>query len=228
MKIPLASFVIPVFNGELFLAETIVSCLTQTEQNIEIVVVDDGSTDTTDRILRHFQGADERVRVIKHEHNAGRSAARNTGIRQAQSPVILILDADDIAMPDRVRLTLHHFKKNAGDDIVYGDFQVMDDWGRVQGGVKADAFDSERVKKTLLTYICHGTMAARKSVFEKVEYSDGDWSKHGIDDWKFQMDCVRAGFRLGFIQEPLIQYRVIQKARDEKAIETLKREYLAI
>lgn len=238
MKTPKASFVIPVFNGQAFLAETIQSCLDQTQPRIEIVVVDDGSTDGTADILTHFQHLDDRVRVIRLEKCGGRSNARNVGIEAAQSGVILTLDADDINLRDRVEKTLKFFKKNPGVDIVYSNCHNIDVWGELivfqdQDGKQtaefpAMPFDIERVRKTLNTYIpCHSSMSFQKRVFEKVRYEDGEVSRHGIDDWTFQVRAYQAGFKFGQIERVLVQYRYIPKTRDEEAIKKLKESCLA-
>lgn len=238
MKSPKASFVIPVYNGQAFLAETLQSCLDQTVERIEIIVVDDGSTDSTPDILTHFQYADERVKVIRLEKNGGRSNARNVGIAAAVSDIILTLDADDICFPDRVEKTLKAFKKDPGLDIVYSDCHNIDVWGDLiiyqdQSGNQTDTvpalpFDIERVKKTLNTYIpCHSSMAFKKSVFEKVQYETGEFSKHCIDDWHFQVMAHKAGFRFGAINRVLVRYRFIPKTRDEERIKELKEAALA-
>jgi len=237
MKVPQASFVIPCHNGQAFLAETIQSCLDQTQSRIEIIVVDDCSTDATPELLTHFQYIDDRVKVIRLEKRGGRSNARNAGIAVAQSDVILTLDADDVCLPDRVEKTLKFFKKNPGVDIVYSDCQNIDVWGELlvfqdQNGQQTDTFPAmpfsyERIQKTLNTYIpCHSSMSFKKAVFEKVKYEDGPYSEHGIDDWKFQVDAHKAGFKFGTIQRVLVRYRYIPKTRDEEAIKKLKEAVL--
>jgi len=239
VKTPKASFVIPVYNGQAFLAETIQSCIDQTQEAIEIIVVNDGSTDATAEILAHFQKLDERVRVVTLEKNGGRSAARNRGIEEAKSDFIFTLDADDICLPDRVEKTLKFFKKNPGADIVYSDCNNIDVWGDLiifqdQTGnqmdhVPATPFNIETVKKTLNTYIpCHSGMTAKKSVFDKVRYSEGEWSDLCIDDWKWQIDAHRAGFRFAPINRVLVRYRYIPKKRDEERIKALKEAELGI
>jgi hypothetical protein len=90
-------------------------------------------------------------------------------------------------------------------------------------------FDIERVKKTGNTYIpAHSGLTAKKSVFAKVLYSDGDWSELCIDDWKFEVDCYRAGFRLMPLNRVLVRYRYIPKKRDEERIKALKEAELGI
>ena len=224
---PLASFVIPVKDGAAYLAEAVDSCLRQTRKRIEVVLVDDGSTDSTSTIIDHFKAKDGRVRSARFDECRGRSLARNAGIDMALSDVILTLDADDIAKETRAADTLNFFKKNPTVDIVYGQFQIIDELGRVEGYCDAAPFDWEKLKETKLAFIGHSTMAFRKSVFEKVQYTDGPYSANGIDDWRFQVDAYKAGFKFGAVKRFLSQYRWIPKPRDEKKILELKNICLA-
>lgn len=226
--IPRASFVIPVKDGRAYLAPTIKSCLEQDSKRVEVIVVDDGSTDDTQNIIRWFEREDGRVRGVFLKENKGRSEARNAGIEAAKSDMILSLDADDLTSKTRVVDTLSFFKKNPGVDIVYGEFQAMDSKGVLLGGQKAVPFDFEAMKKDarMWFYIGHSTVAFRKKVFEKVRYSSGDWSKHAIDDWKMFVDAHKAGFRFAPINKIFMRYRLIPKQRDEEFIKKIKREFL--
>lgn len=222
-----ASFVVAVYNGQAFLAQTLEACLKQTEKKIEVVVVDDGSTDNTKRIIDYYAAKDNRVVPVFLNQNTGRSHARNEGIKTAQGDVILISDADDLPTSDRVAQTLNYMKKNPTVDIVYGQFNLLDAMGRFQEGYDVIPFDIERVKADKVTYICHSTMAFKKSVFEKVQYVNGDVSKLGIDDWYFQVSAHKAGFRFGAIPKLLAGYRFIPKERDEKKVMEIKSACLA-
>jgi len=221
MPKPKASFVIPAFNAEAFLAETLESCLKQKERNIEVIVVNDGSTDATQSVIDYYQGKDDRIKC-KVKANGGRSAARNDGVLAASSNIILTQDADDISYPDRVSETLAAFKKTKAD-IVYSSFHTIDAIGQIlDEPVLALPFDYEKVKKEWFTYIGHSTMAFKKSVFEKVRYQSGDYDKHAIDDWLFQVSAYHAGFKFSPIKNVLAAYRIVPKVRDEEKIKELK------
>ena len=93
-KKPLVSVIIPVYNAEKYLRECINSVLSQTYENLEIVLIDDGSTDESSKICDDFQEIDERIMVI-HKENEGVSVARNTGIEKSTGEYITFLDSDD-------------------------------------------------------------------------------------------------------------------------------------
>lgn len=217
-----ASFIIPVMNGSAYIAETLDSCVRQKLKDIEIIVVDDGSTDRTIDLIEYFMEKDKRISMIRHEQNRGRSAARNTGVLAAKSDIILISDADDISHPMRALETVKYFKKNQEIDIVTTRAQAIDALGNILGTLPTRPFNYETVLKDKVTYIVHSTMAFRKSVFDKVQYTEGDYAKHAIDDWKFHVDAHKAGIKFGYMNKTMVQYRIIPKARDEKRIMELK------
>ena len=91
---PLISVIVPVYNSEKHLKKCIDSVFSQTYQNWELVLVDDGSSDTSGEICDYYSWSDKRVKVI-HQNNAGVSAARNTGIETAGGQYIMFIDSDD-------------------------------------------------------------------------------------------------------------------------------------
>ena len=104
MIAPMVSVVIPVFNAERFLAQTIVSVLQQTHADFEVLVVDDGSRDASLALAWKYASVDSRVKVLSHPggQNYGVSATRNLGIRMARGEYIALLDADDLWHPDKL------------------------------------------------------------------------------------------------------------------------------
>src|SRR5690348_16899798 len=105
MSAPLVSFVMPVRNGARWIGEAIESALGQTMKEIELVVVDDGSTDDTASVVAGYQGRDARVKLLQRD-GRGAAAARNTGRENAAGRWIASLDADDVAEPDRLEAQL--------------------------------------------------------------------------------------------------------------------------
>ena len=95
---PLLSIIIPAFNAETSISRCLASCLGQTVNNLEVIVIDDGSSDRTSEIVLKIK--DTRVTLLKHDENRGQSAARNTGIAIARGEYIGFVDADDSIEPD--------------------------------------------------------------------------------------------------------------------------------
>jgi glycosyltransferase involved in cell wall biosynthesis len=101
-KGPLVSVIIPTYNRVHLVGRAIRSVLEQSYQNFELIIVDDGSTDETEALLRMFQEKDLRIKCIKHGRNEGGSAARNAGIKQAKGKFLVFLDSDDEWLPGKL------------------------------------------------------------------------------------------------------------------------------
>lgn len=111
------SIIIPFYNGANFLHEAITSVLNQKNQNLEIILVDDGSTDSSLDVIREFN--DPRIQVVQ-QANAGAAEARNNGVRHANGAFISFLDADDLWAADKLTLQIAAFMKNPSTHMVFG------------------------------------------------------------------------------------------------------------
>lgn len=116
MEKPLVSVVIPVYNGEKYLAQAIESVLAQTYTGTEIIVIDDGSTDRSAEVARSFS---ETVSYY-YQPNSGSGAARNTGIQRAQGNLLAFLDADDLWIKGKLSLQMPALGSDSAPDMVFG------------------------------------------------------------------------------------------------------------
>lgn len=127
--IPLVSIIMPAYNAEVYIEESIRSVLTQSYTNWELIVVDDGSTDTTTDKIRMFN--DPRIRLI----HAGRvgilGAVRNIGLKHAQGAFIAFMDSDDLYEPDALETLLSHLLTHEDCTAVYGFYREIDEEGRL-------------------------------------------------------------------------------------------------
>ena len=115
----LISVVIPAYNVSRFIGRAVQSVLKQTYGNIEIIVVDDSSTDETEKTLREYQG---RIRYIRHEINKGAAEARNTGIAACRGELIAFLDGDDLWAPEKLELFAEAFSLHPDAMFAFSDF----------------------------------------------------------------------------------------------------------
>jgi GT2 family glycosyltransferase len=119
------SVIVPAFNAARTVGSTIRSVLAQTRQDFEVVVVDDGSTDSTIELVREFE-RDPRIRLLR-QSNGGPSAARNTGIAAARGGYVSMLDADDLWLPEYLELMGAALDEAPGAVLAYTDAWVLDD-----------------------------------------------------------------------------------------------------
>ena len=110
---PKISVIVPVYNVEKYLSKCLDSLINQTLKDIEIICVDDASTDKSVEIIRHYIEKDKRISLLQHSQNKGLGAARNTGIKAAKSELIAFVDSDDYVDLD----TYEKVVKNIGEDI---------------------------------------------------------------------------------------------------------------
>ncbi|MFY0634937.1 MAG: glycosyltransferase [Vannielia sp.] len=125
---PLASIIVPAFNVEATLAETLTALLAQTHPDFEVIVVDDGSTDRTPMIARRF-ARDARVRIVR-QANRGLAGARNSGISAARGEIIGFCDADDLWHPEKLARHAAHLAANPSVGISYSGSALIDEASR--------------------------------------------------------------------------------------------------
>ena len=121
----LISVIVPVYNTEQYLVECIESILKQTYSNIEVILVDDGSTDSSGNICDEFAEKDSRVRVF-HKKNEGVAVARNFGIQQSNGQYVVIVDSDDVAVDRMIEVLYTQIKENDAD-IAVGNYYIYDE-----------------------------------------------------------------------------------------------------
>jgi glycosyltransferase involved in cell wall biosynthesis len=125
-RMPLVSVVIPTYNCDRYIVQAIESVLSQTHSNFEIIVVDDGSTDQTQRVLKPYLN---RIRYI-HQQNQGVSAARNHGIQESKGEFVAFLDADDFFLPDKLADQVAYFEANPSLGAVSSGWYMVDEQGK--------------------------------------------------------------------------------------------------
>ena len=116
----LVSIIVPVYNAERFIAETIGHVQKQTYAQWELLLVDDCSTDGSREVIRRKSGGDQRIRLIEQGENGGAAKARNRGIREACGQYICFLDADDIWLPDKLKAELEYIQKTQAGFVFMG------------------------------------------------------------------------------------------------------------
>ena len=167
----LVSIIIPIYNYGHFLAEAIDSVINQTYRPIEVIVVDDGSTDNTANIATSYPD----VQYI-YQPNQGVSVARNTGISKARGKFIAFLDADDIWLPDKLKIQIRNLEENP--DIGYNICKM-----RIFIVPEADQNPWALSSLYMDEQIGYTTLVTTKSVFEKVGDFDARYKAEEDFDW---------------------------------------------
>jgi len=201
------SVLLPVYNVEPYVAEALTSIQSQTFSDIEIVVVDDGSTDGTSRIIEEIASADGRIKVVRSLRNQGLSAALNLGLTFCSSPLIARMDGDDIALPTRLKKQLWFLEENPDIALVGCATMAIDQSGRlIPGlGVSHKPTTREAIANTLLLAPpCSHIWLARREVYDTLS---GYREIEVAEDYDFLLRAILAGFRITNLPEPLMLIR---------------------
>jgi glycosyltransferase involved in cell wall biosynthesis len=206
---PKVTVITPVYNGEIYIEGAIASLLAQSFQNWELVIVDDGSTDSTPQILNRY--TDGRIRVIRQE-NSGEASARNVGLRHATGEYVAFLDADDLYFPNALEDLSSFLDSYQQYDVVYSDGQICDDQGQslmllneIRSGVYTGNILEKLVLSSSIITVPVCTMVRRSKILEhSVEF---DRNLIIGPDWDFWIQlAVHAGF--GYLDKITCKYRI--------------------
>lgn len=195
---PLVSVIMPAYNEERYLGEAMASILAQTHANLELIVVDDGSTDRTPDIVREYAAKDSRVRYAR-QANGGQSVGRNTGIGMARGPFIAYHDADDMSCPTRIATELDLLLNRPGVEAVHCGMEVIAADGRILRRVPARPLDGDRL--LLGNFVCCGSVLHARGLLDRT----GPWSDEL--DWGMWLR-MSEHTSFGCVPDPLYRYRV--------------------
>ncbi len=201
------SVLMGVYNVEAYVAEALASIQSQTLSDIEIVVVDDGSTDGTRAVVENIASADPRVKVVGTVENRSIPHALNLGLSYCHSPYIAKMDGDDIALPARLEKQLRFLQENPGIALVGCATTAIDQSGRpLPGlGISRKPVTQEAVSSTmLLAPPCSHIWLARREVYDTLS---GYRDMPVAEDYDFLLRAISAGFRVTNLPESLMLIR---------------------
>lgn len=176
---PKVSVIVPVYNVAAYLPKCIESIQNQTESDIEIILVDDGSTDKSGAICDAYAKKDARIKVV-HQENGGLSAARNTGIREAKADFLAFIDSDDYVDADLVEKAYTEALENDADIVAYG-YQKVSESGEIgytydladQLQIRADCLKDAPELLLMTPSACNKLF--RKSLFADIAFPPRVW-----------------------------------------------------
>lgn len=204
---PKISVVIPVYNVAPYVEEAIASIQKQTLRDIEIIVVNDNSTDQTPQLIQRFAEQDPRVRILNTPEAGGNGCAapKNLGLSACRAPYIAVMDGDDISTPDRLE-KLHDFLETRPEIYLVGSaIRTMDEHGRFIGKVSDVAPTHTAILKTAHLHTPCMAWLARRELYEKL-------GRHRLipagEDHDLLLRAIAGGFRLHNLPEPLYWVRI--------------------
>jgi len=219
-KMPRVSVLMSVYNGERFLKSAIESILDQTFTDFEFLILDDGSTDSTWEILEKYADKDERVLLVRNEHNIGLTRSLNKGLRLARGEYLARQDADDISLPKRLELQVKFLDMNPEVGVVGTGMEIIDENGKILR-LQQPPTDHESITAELLLKnhaIGHSTVMAKLSALKEFGgYNERLPYAQDYDLWW----CLSRKRKIGNLPEILVQWRdtlgsISRKRREEQ------------
>ena len=202
------SVIIPLYNMADYLEETVSSALSQTFSDLEIILVDDGSTDASGSICDEVACKDARIRVL-HKENGGVAAARNAGLDTAAGDYIFFLDSDDLISPETLELMLGACEEGGADIVMAAYVRFQNSPKKISTGSREpEYFDGREALRRMLGNMgyTHGlwNKLYRRELWEGIRFREGKI----YEDLDRSFDVVARAGRAAFFDVPLYQYRV--------------------
>ncbi|WP_284274179.1 glycosyltransferase family 2 protein [Bradyrhizobium iriomotense] len=208
----LISVVVPAFNAASTIRETVSSALNQTYRNLEVIIVDDGSTDQTKGVAALLVQGDPRVRYV-YKDNGGVASARNRGIAEAQGEFVATLDADDLWYPTKLERQLERFEQSRPETaLVYAWCCWIDDHGTITGSAPP-----MRLEGSIFAQMCLGNVVIsgsnalirREALIAAGSFDESLRSRggQGCEDWKLYLQIAER-YAIAMVPEYLVGYRI--------------------
>lgn len=220
----LNTIIMPVFNGEHYLKQAIESIITQTVSNWEFLIINDGSTDGSERIALEYQEKDNRVRVITIR-NSGPAFALNIGLSESKGELIFIAHADDINLPNRLESQISAFTRDSSLSFCGSLVKYINYNGMVIGKSTSKYIEEKNITKDLfdksfISDIHHTTMAYRREIL--INNNGYDISCAVNEDVEIYSRLARKGYKWRVLNEVLVFYRIHQNAASVSKISKVR------
>ncbi|MBR7130967.1 MAG: glycosyltransferase [Lentisphaeria bacterium] len=209
--------IMPVYNAEKFLQQSIDSILQQSFADFEFLICDDCSVDDSAEILRRAALTDKRVKLFRNEKNSGVTYSLNRLLQEVSSPFIVRMDADDIALPDRLKKQYEFMQNHPEVAVAGGDLEIIDENNNTLG-MRYYLRSWQEIKKQMMcrSPLAHPAVIMRKSVIDRL---GGYLEQPGCEDYYLWLRIVENGYELANLPETLLRYRLSAhqiKQRDMK------------
>ena len=199
---PKISVLMPVYNGDQFLDKSIKSVLNQTFNNFEYIIINDGSTDDSLKIIKSFE--DSRIKIINFSKNMGITAALNNGLNAAKGYYIARQDQDDISDPERFMLQIEYLENN-DVDLVDTNFIFIDENDKYLQDYEKRYFNPDETLSHLFFYeMVHASIMCKRLLFTK---DNIQYRKRPTEDYDLFIRLAKAGMRAGRLDQKLIKQR---------------------
>lgn len=216
----LISIIMPAYNCEKFIEKAVTSVIEQTYKLWELIVIDDGSRDSTVRILKELSNKDDRIRFYINEENQGVSATRNRGISLAKGDWIAFLDSDDMWEETKLQKQMELAFKTAAEFLFTGSSYINEEGEFYQGIFEVPNQVTYKILRTHNVVSCSSVLI-KKKYFENIKMEKDDMH----EDYAVWLRVLKTGIVAYGINEPLLIYRISRNSKSGNKIKTIKMTY---
>lgn len=204
------SVIMPAFNSAKTIEESVLSVLSQSHKNFELIIIDDCSTDISLSLIQKLIALDSRIRLIQHYENRGAGIARNTGITKARGRFIAFLDADDIWLPTKLTDQIRIFEKDKNVGLVYSPYYRLTNNGNkklVTPPRKIQKYRLEFTNDVPCSSAIYDSNLIGKMYFPEIRFRQ---------DWGLWLEILGQGFSVISSEKPSMIYRTFGGMTENK------------
>lgn len=227
---PLVSIIMPAYNAEKYLEESVESIVNQRYSNWELIIINDGSSDATGNLISKYVGQDSRIVGLDNTSNKGLVYTRNRGLQSAKGKYVANLDSDDVADPNRLKLQVDYLETHPDVVLLGSSCELIDQNGKHLGFEKR-TIPQHRLKSLLVfsNYFINSTLLIRKDKLDGLSYTD---SYAPAEDYQLVTQLKDRG-ELVNLNQVLVKYRLhdnnisaIKKKEQENAIQQIHKRII--
>ncbi len=216
----LISIVMPAYNCEKYIENSIKSVINQTYSNWELIIIDDGSKDKTLEIIKNFQIKDSRIKSYPNEKNIGVSATRNRGIDLALGEWIAFLDSDDLWEPSKLEKQFELIKSKEAEFTFTGSSYINENGENFKGIFEVPQEVTYKILRNQNVISCSSVLI-KKKFFRDIKMEKDDIH----EDYAVWLKVLKLGIIAYGVNEPLLIYRISRNSKSGNKFKTIKMTY---
>ena len=207
MKKPIVSVLMTVFNHQNYVKNSVKSILSQNFKRFEFILIDNGSTDNSTKIIKSFK--DKRVKKIYLKNNIGRTKCLNYGLKHCRGKYIAVLDSDDVAKKNRINIQYKALENDSNLWLIGSNYNLINTSNKKIGQSNIDQNLNNRPRKIIFkNLIAHSTVMFRKKLLKKIGLYPKEFQY--AQDYAFYLKTIK-NFKIKILKEKLINLRVPHK-----------------
>lgn len=208
------SVLMTAFNERTHIVEAVESIRSQTLEDFQFVIVDDGSTDGTTQILEDFARKDSRIHLRKNGINLGRPRSLNVGLQLCRGDIVAQMDANDVAVSERLSIQVARMNDDPSVQVVGSYATLISESSAVLGERRVPVAHADIVKQLWANPVIHSSVCYRRDTV--IAYGGYDETRRYLEDYELWFRCAQHGSRFANVCQPLVSYRIERRQASKR------------